>query len=142
VARRSAATVRPIGKGGVLFGARICDAAACDKPSLLLLLPRAQTVVASGVGGDATKEVGAFTRVTLPLRRGGGGSVMARVAMPDLLAWRANRTASDDKPPEAAGSFGSSFVASVLVGVEVVQGVDDADPIAVVYLDPPDALGP
>jgi len=133
--RRTSADVRPIGRGGVVFAARSCEATPCDKPNLMLLMPRAQSVVASGVGGEATKEVGAFTRVTLPLRRGGGGSVMARVAMPDLLAWRGSRPKED---PQAKAPVGSSFVASVLIGVEVVQGVDDPQPIAVIYQDPPD----
>jgi hypothetical protein len=131
--RRSAASARPIGRDAVVFATRVCESEACDKPSLMLLMPRAQSVVASGVGGEATKEVGAFTRVTLPLRRGGGGSVMARIATPDLLAWRGPQAAADQV---SIASSASSLAASMLVGVEVVQGVDDDDPVAIIYQQP------
>jgi hypothetical protein len=123
----------------VVFAARVCESEACNKPSLMLLMPRAQSVVASGVGGEATKEVGAFTRVTLPLRRGGGGSVMARIATPDLLAWRSPQpipAAVDQVSSVWSPSSASSLAASMLVGVEVVQGVDDDDPVAIIYQQP------
>jgi len=141
VVRRATATAKPLVPGQTVYAFRACGTTCAEKQALVLIMPRAQSIVATGVGGDAPKEVGAFTKVTLPLRRGGGGSVMARIAMPDLLAWRAAMGPDDKsgKKPKSV-SFGS-FVASVLVGVEVVQGVDDAEPVAIVYQDPADPLG-
>jgi hypothetical protein len=93
-------------------------------------------LVATGIGGDATRESGAFSRVTLPLRRGGGGSMMARVGINDVVAWRrtfAPSAAGAGVANPADGQVGLS--GTVLLGVEVSQGVDDPEPVAVVYVD-------
>src|SRR5262249_29716174 len=138
VVRRASVTAKPLVRGQTVYAFRACGTTCAEKQSLVLIMPRAQSVVATGVGGDAQKAVGAFTRLTLPLRRGGGGSLMARVAMPDLLAWRAAMAPDDKSGQKSKGISFGSFVASVLIGVEVVQGVDDAEPVAIVYQDPAD----
>lgn len=98
------------------------SSSACSGEALTLLGPRLQHVVATGVGGDAKTMLGSFSRVTLPLRRGGGGSLVERIAASSLREWC-----------DASGSR-ASFSRDVLLGVEVVQAVDDPEPIAVSYV--------
>lgn len=119
--------------GGLLYAFRECEgpssetmaqALPCKRELITFLGPRVQQVVASGVGGEARTAIGGFSRVSLPLRRGGGGSFMGRV---DALALRDWITATGSK---------SFLVGEMEVGVEVVQGIDDPEPLGVAYAAP------
>lgn len=119
--------------GGLLYAFRECEgptaetmaqALPCKREVITFLGPRAQQVVASGVGGEARTAISGFSRVSLPLRRGGGGSFMGRVDTLTLRDWIA-----------ATGS--KSFLhGETEVGVEVVQGIDDPEPLGVSYAAP------
>jgi hypothetical protein len=119
--------------GGLLYAFRECEgptsetlaqALPCKREFVTFLGPRAQQVVASGVGGEARTAIGGFSRVSLPLRRGGGGSFMGRVDAPTLRNWLT-----------ATGSQ-SALQGEMVVGAEVVQGIDDPEPLAVAYSAP------
>lgn len=119
--------------GGLLYAFRECEgptsetmaqALPCKRELITFLGPRAQQVVASGVGGQARTAIGGFSRVSLPLRRGGGGSFMGRVDAPTLRNWL---TTTGSK---------SALHGELEVGVEVVQGVDDPEPLGVAYAAP------
>jgi hypothetical protein len=144
VVRRTVVQPRPL-PGGVLFGFRdecaqptappepssaksksgtdepTATSDKCAGMSITLLGPRLSHVVANAVGGDVRTALGSFSRVTIPLRRGGGGSLVERVPADALRDW--------------LGPASSSLpTGDLTLGVEVVQTVDDPEPIAVSYV--------
>jgi len=131
--RRSAIQAKAMDPNGLVYGYRECAASCAERETLTLIFPTARNIATSGVGGALDQEIGGgFSRVRIPLRRGGGASVMAALTAFDLGAWdRAIRGAGAAAPARNGGQFGPP----VVLGVEVAQGVDDEEPIAVVYVD-------
>jgi hypothetical protein len=74
------------------------------------------------VGGEATVTMGALSRLSLPVRRGGGGSVLVRYSPGVLRDWF--RTLGRDDAPSA----------DIIAGIDVVQGVADPEPVALAYV--------
>jgi hypothetical protein len=124
VVKRTAVELKPL-SGGILYGYReACQKCAPGAPTELVTLlgPMPQTINASGVGGDAATVLGALTRVTLPIRKGGGGSLVARYGSGIVRDWLASlsRPGNPDR--------------DVVVGVDVTQGVSDEEPVALAYM--------
>ena len=95
-----------------------------------MILPNSQSLVANGVGGEVRGQNTAFAIATIPIRKGGGGSIFARLDTFGQNLWKngfgdAAVTAIDSNP--------------VGLGVEVMQGVDDPEPIAIAYIAKPAA---
>lgn len=93
----------------------------CRREVVTFIWPRAQQVAASGVGGAARTAIGGFSRVSLPLQRGGGGSFMGRVAVAALNDWHSTTGTK------------AALQGDLVVGVEIVQGVDDPEPLGIAY---------
>jgi hypothetical protein len=140
VVRRSVIQARVMDPNGLVYGYRECGDSCAERETLTLIFPSARNIATSGVGGALEQEVGGgFSRVRIPLRRGGGGSVMAALAAFDLGAWdRAIRGVGATVP--VAHRASSQFGPPVVLGVEVAQGIDDEEPIAVLYVDRSTAL--
>lgn len=124
--RRVQVEVRALA-GGLLYGYRgACDAAAqksgCSAV-LGVLGPRLSRAAAAAVGGDARTSLGALSHVRLPVRRGGGGSLLARIDGAAAAEW--------------LGAAASAPRRDVVLGLEVVQSVADPEPIAVAFLGEP-----
>lgn len=108
--------------GGVFFGYREAGAEGEQGEVVTLMTPHPLVISATGVGGEATTVFGSFTRVKLPVRRGGGGSMVGRFHAAVLRSWF-----------QALGKeFSSSF--EVVAGVDISQGVRDPEPVAVAYV--------
>jgi hypothetical protein len=125
VVRRAKVTAAPLFAGGLVYA-----------------FPRAQNVVASALGGEARRELGSFSRVSLPIRRGGGGSMMARLPGTDIQSWK--KAAGLKAEPPASAAQGPSKPApapvEIFFGVEVSQSIEDPEPFAIAYIGPEDAL--
>lgn len=108
--------------GGVFFGYREACAECAQGEVVTLMTPHPLAISATGVGGEATTVFGLFTRVKLPVRRGGGGSMVGRFHAAVLRSWF-----------QALGKeFTSPF--EVVAGVDISQGVRDPEPVAVAYV--------
>jgi hypothetical protein len=119
--------------GGFFFAFR--ERASARQPGVLtLLLPRAELITANGAGVHTTTEVGTFTRVRMPLVRGGGVSVILKLDTRTLDEWL--RGGPDVNNLDARviphGTWGKS---SILAGVEVSQGVSDPEAIGMAYME-------
>jgi hypothetical protein len=108
---------------GVLFAYRQTCASCASGESLVVLGPRLDHLAAAAVGGDVQQNVGSVTRVLLPIRRGGGGSILAAIASTTLTGWF-----------EIFPSHGH-VGGEALVGVELLQGVGDSEPTAIAYVN-------
>jgi hypothetical protein len=86
-----------------------------------ILGPRFDTLATSASGGDVSAVEGTLTRVTLPVRQGGGASMIGRALAITADPW--TRKLGVDVP-----------TGGVVVGVEIAQGVVDAEPIAIAYV--------
>jgi hypothetical protein len=84
--------------------------------------PNPQHIAAAGVGGEATTVLGTLTRVSLPVRKGGGGSIVVRYAAGVLTDWLSG-LGQERVLPEG----------DVVAGIDIAQGVEDAEPIAIAY---------
>ena len=135
VSWRASAKAKQMLPGGMLYGFRECGKTCAEREVLTLIFPISRGVVATSVGGTVQQDVGAFTRVTIPIRRGGGGSVMAQISGYDLRTWRAALATARGQAPPATSSSQADYMDRLVIGVEVSQGVDDAEPVAVAYMD-------
>jgi hypothetical protein len=135
VSWRAAAKAKQVLPGGMLYGFRECGKTCAEREVLTLIFPISRGVVATSVGGAVQQDVGAFTRVTLPIRRGGGGSVMAQVSGYDLRTWRGALAAARGEVVPAKSPSQSDSMERLVIGIEVSQGVDDAEPVAIAYVD-------
>jgi hypothetical protein len=135
VSWRASAKAKQMLPGGMLYGFRECGKTCAEREVLTLIFPISRGVVATSVGGTVAQDVGAFTRVTIPIRRGGGGSVMAQISGYDLRTWRAALATARGLPPPSTSSSQADYMDRMVIGVEVSQGVDDAEPVAIAYLD-------
>lgn len=132
VVRRT--SVRPKRLYGGFFYAFREQAPQREHEVLTLLFPRAELVAANGTGADTVVEAGAFTRVSMPLVRGGGASVMLRLDTSTLEDWiHAGRSSDEGEQARIIPSiWGRS---SVFAGVEVSQGVSDPEAIGLAYME-------
>jgi len=109
--------------GGMLYAFRQRAASPAQQDDMLTLIgPRFTHLATGAVGGDANVAVNEVSRILLPLRRGGGASVMGRVSASTARDW--------------GKLTGLSPVTDndIVVGVEITQGVEDPSPLAIAYL--------
>jgi hypothetical protein len=119
--------------GGVFLGYREACSKCATGERVMFIAPHPQHVATSGVGGEATVTTGALTRVALNVRRGGGGSLVARYSAGVLRDW--HRSLGKEVTSEA----------DVVAGIDIAQGVEDQEPVAVAYASkaiPPAASAP
>lgn len=132
IVRRTSIQVKALA-GGLLFAYRercVKCAPGASTELVTLLSPMPAQASASGIGGDATTALGAVSRVTLPIRKGGGGSFIARYTAGitrDWLGALSRRGAPDG---------------DVVVGVDIAQGVGDPEPVALAYASPLESSSP
>lgn len=108
--------------GGLFLAYREACKDCAGGERLVLLTASALNVSASAVGGEAVTQVGAMTKVVLPLRRGGGGSVVVRHSGTVVTEWF-----------QAIGRTEEMIPADVIAGVDVMQGVSEDEPVAIAY---------
>lgn len=107
--------------GRVLYAFRLLPRDSALAPSIALVGPRFNHLVSAAVGGETQNQTNGFARVTLPLRKGAGASMLGRIGAWTLSDWEATM-----------GPTG--FPAGEMrIGVELAQGVDDATPIGIAY---------
>src|SRR6185503_2140642 len=85
VARASVAAPRLV--GGMLYAFRQVPASGASDEALVLIGPRFAHLATGAIGGDSIVAGGAFTRVTFPVRRGGGASLVGRIAATTAREW-------------------------------------------------------
>lgn len=108
--------------GRLLHAFRAPCALACDGGQVVTILgPRFDTLATSATSGDVSAAEGTLTRVTLPVRQGAGASMVGRALASTTEPW--TRKLGLDTPRSG-----------VVVGVEIAQGVADAEPIAIAYV--------
>jgi hypothetical protein len=108
----------------VLYGVRLCDSDECNDPNLLLLAPPIATNSARVLGATAEKvQTWPFAKVQLPLAHGTGHSFLARVDEKTVLAWLGSKSPSWARPRR-----------NVLLGVDVVQSVDEPEPLGLAHV--------
>lgn len=143
---RTAVEAKPLLPGGVLYGLRACVGSCAEDDEITLLFPRSATVSADALGGGASMKSGAFSTVSIPLARGGGGAFVSRLFRRDLEPWRTGMTAPDwlkNAAPSDRARVNAMFLTSFDLGVEVSQASTDEAPVAIAYMDiDPSALGP
>lgn len=127
--RSAVAMARPLDDAGLIYGLRACESEACEVPSLLLVLPRAGSVLVSGKG--AAQDRGGATFVRLPLGVGTSTTVLARIAMSALVEWERSRVSAG--LPSRLSAMGTDLPASVQVGVDVIAAPGEPMPDVVVY---------
>jgi len=111
---------------GVMYAFRTCGPSCSEDEALAIVLPTARSLVTNR--SDPARQGALTTRVSLPLRRGTAESMVAYVIAPA------------EKRQPARG---------LVVGVEVTQGIQDPEPVAVMFVQPapqgeipvPDAIG-
>jgi hypothetical protein len=117
---------------GVFFGFREECKDCGGGQRVVLVGPPLVGAQASSQGGDASVgSHGSYSLTRLTLRKGGSAAVQARVQAGTIDTWRAQVS------PTVAALTGE-----LLVGVDLVQGVRDAAPEAVVYATPRDGGEP
>lgn len=119
-----AAVTAPRLAGGMLYAFRLDPAKSPDEEKLSVIGPRFTHLSTSAVG-DADVAAGSFNRVTFSLRRGGGASMIGRVAASTAQEW----SQMTGLAPVAPGE--------ILVGLEITQGVDEPGPVAISYVGVP-----
>ena len=99
---------------------------SCDSGDLVTILgPRFESLATSAIGGSVSSVDGAISCVTLPVRQGGGASMLGRATSSGAAAW-AHKLAID-------------LPSTVMVmGVEIAQSVENAEPIAIAYVGAPE----
>jgi hypothetical protein len=115
---------------GMLYAFRQASAKSPEDEALTLIGPRFAHLAQSSLGGDASVTGGSFSRVTIPVRRGGGASVVARIGASTVREW----SQMTGIAPVAEGEL--------LVGIEITQGVEDPNPVAITYVGVPRPAGP
>src|SRR5262249_51786207 len=75
--------------GGMLYGfrQRSVSPSQPQDDTLALLGPRFAHLATGAVGGDASVTVNEVSRILLPIRRGGGASIMGRIAGSTARDW-------------------------------------------------------
>jgi hypothetical protein len=154
VARRTKVTAAPLFSGSLVYAFRACRAearpsgasagsaasAACaEDEELTLLFPRTQNIVASALGGDARREIGSFSRVSLPIRRGGGGSMMAQLPLSEIQAWKRSAGIPAERSPDKPALKLDHRTPEIYFGLEISQSIEDAEPFVIGYIGPEDA---
>ncbi len=141
------ATAKPMLANGILYGFRSCEGSCDEKEELTVLFPRASSAAAGALGGGADRAVGAFSMVTFPIQRGGGGAFVARISKRDASEWlrlASGQTKATDSavanpaPPPTitdASRLAAIYLTSFEVGVEVSQARDENSPLAIAYTD-------
>lgn len=140
IVSRTTVKAPPLFGAPLVFAFRACGATCGEREDLVVIFPRAQSVVSSAVGGDAPRGVGSFTTVTLPIRRGGGGSMMAKIPAFEIQSFK--KSAGIEAAPEgsAKGAAPKPALIEVVFGVEVSQSIEDPEPFAIAYVGPEGAL--
>ncbi len=91
----------------------------CPSPqTVTFLTPTLSGVSAQGLGGDAAIGRGAFSIVTLPLRRGGAASFTGMVRAHSFGEWPTG---------------GANYDAPAILGVDITHAVTDDAPSAIAY---------
>jgi hypothetical protein len=106
---------------GIFFGYREACKECPTGERVIFVTPNPQHIAAAGVGGEATTTLGSVSRVSLPVRKGGGGSVVVRYASGVLSDWL--KALGQERLPEG----------DVVAGIDIAQGVEEAEPIAIAY---------
>lgn len=149
---RTSARAKPLLPGGVMFGFRTCADAVpttnngtCNDEQLHVVYPRSSASSAGALGGGAERSTGSFSHVSFPLMRGGGGAFVARIGANEVGSWRLRKPApatpnaasptTPDPRLATAMSLQAMLVPFVQVGVEITQGLDDEEPVAIAYAD-------
>lgn len=106
---------------GIFFGYREACKECPTGERVIFVTPNPQHIAAAGVGGEAATTLGTLSRVSLPVRKGGGGSVVVRYSAGVLNDW--------------LSALGQERLAGgdVVAGIDIAQGVEDPEPIAVAY---------
>ena len=121
VMERRAVTAAPLA-GRLLHAFREPCRAICDSGDLVTILgPRFESLATAVIGGSVSSADGVVTRVTLPVRQGGGASMLGRATSSVASAWA--RQLAVEAPSTV-----------MVMGVEITQGVEDAEPIAIAYV--------
>ena len=120
IARRTRVPLKSLASG-IFFGYREACEDCAGRERVVFVTPNPQHIAAAGVGGEATTTLGPLSRVSLPIRKGGGGSVVGRFMSGVLNDWLT--------------SLGQERLAEgdVVAGIDIAQGVEDAEPIAIAY---------
>jgi hypothetical protein len=120
IVRRTRVPLQPLA-GGVFLGYREACATCPAGERVMFIAPHPQHIATAGVGGDATVVMGALSRITLPIRRGGGGSLVVRYSAGVLRDWHRSLGREDTTETD------------VVAGIDIAQGVEDQEPVAVAY---------
>jgi hypothetical protein len=122
-------TMAPLA-GGLLHAFREPCADACDGGEMVTILgPKFDSLATSASVGSVSSSAGTLTRVTLPVRQGVGASMLGRALVITASPW--------------AHALGIDLpLRDVVVGVEIAQGVEDPEPIAMAYVGAPEVDTP
>ncbi|MFO0593408.1 MAG: hypothetical protein U0441_38055 [Polyangiaceae bacterium] len=135
---RTEVQAKPLLPGGVLYGLRACVGSCAEDDEITLLFPRSNATSADALGGGAALKSGAFTTVSIPLARGGGGAFVSRVFRRDMEPWRSGMTAPEwlkNAAPSDRARVNAMFLTSFNLGVEVSQASADEAAVAIAYMD-------
>jgi hypothetical protein len=111
---------------GLLYAFRACAGTgdACGDESITFIGPRANMVSATGIDEQRARAMlGSFSFVVLPVRRGAAGAFVERIASHSLKEWY-KMTGTEAR-----------FERDVVLGVDIVQGVEDPEPVAISYVN-------
>jgi hypothetical protein len=121
IVRKTSVPLKPLASG-IFYGYREACKECPGGERVMFIGPNPQHIAAAGVGGEATTVLGTLTRVSLPVRKGGGGSIVVRYAAGVLTDWLSG-LGQERVLPEG----------DVVAGIDIAQGVEDAEPIAIAY---------
>ncbi len=106
-----------------LYGFRIPSKSPDEPPdSMVVVGPRMSRVSVSALGAQITFANVGYLRAVVPLRRGGGGSILTQLSPGDVRAWQT-----------ALGLSLSAPRATWLAGMDVAESVGDEGPVGVAY---------
>lgn len=121
VVRRTEVALSPLVDGTFLAYREACK--DCGGGEMLLLLtPHPLHISTAGIGGEVKEQLGSMTKIAVPVRKGGGGSVVARYSGTVLGEWYG-----------AIGRSGELIPSDVVAGIDVAQGVSEDEPLAIAY---------
>jgi hypothetical protein len=125
IMEHASVTAAPLA-GRLLYAFRQPGLEAGDGGELVTILgPRFDHLATTAIGGAVSSADGVLSRVTLPVRQGGGVSMIGRAVATSVQPWA--RKLAADVPSSG-----------VILGVEIAQGVDDPEPIAIAYVGAPE----
>lgn len=122
VVRRTSFSPRPV-LGRLLYGFRECWGSCDDKQVVTFVGPPLREASATTVGAPTATSTEPFGKVSFELARGVGSSLSARMAPSTVEHWYGGR-----RPEWAQGPK------DVLLGVDLAQGVDESEPVAIGYV--------